>query len=161
MSIAIRPPEADLGEVDVATDTAVVLRPGDGPIDMDPPPGTLLPSGGGPARDPASAFPRALALDALRLLRRWHGVGDRPKWWSESAFLAELETVRGQLAPLHSRRSLADSFGRESWWRSGAGPATAALSPVRVAYALRWRELAHDRIPTHPDDDHAESSFSR
>jgi hypothetical protein len=86
---------------------------------------------------------RALALDALSLLRYLH---DRPRdadLWGEPAFAREVDLVRGQLAPIRSRRGLAASFGREACLTRGTErphePDT--LRPLRVAYAVRWLEL--------------------
>lgn len=59
----------------------------------------------------------------------------------------ELGLVRAHLAPIRSRRSLAASFGRESFHRRepvSVDTARARLmsSPVLAAYATRWLELA-------------------
>lgn len=106
--------------------------------------GALLPSGraAGPSR--AAAPHRKLPLDALLVTRT---LRDRPRLadpWREPAFAREVDLVRDQLAPIRSRRSLAASFERESFRWAGvdeaAGPV--ALPALRVAYALRWLELA-------------------
>ena len=121
-------------------------------------PGDLLPSGE-PAAASALAPHRALALDALRLLRI---LRDRPRDagpWGVPAFAREVDLVRAQLAPIRDRRGLAASFAREAF---RAFPAAAdppdrpdgpdgpvpGLSPVRVAYAVRWLELG--RGARHP-----------
>ena len=66
------------------------------------------------------------------------------------AFLDEVEAIRRQLAPLASRGALAASFGREAGHGTlgglaihADGPESAArsLTPLQVAYALRWLEL--------------------
>ena len=91
---------------------------------------------------------RALALDALRILRN---LRDHPRDagpWGEPAFAREVDLVRRHLEPIRSRRGLAASFGREAFNR----PATDrtrdpfVFGPVRIAYALRWLELG-DGIP--------------
>jgi hypothetical protein len=73
-------------------------------------------------------------IDTLRLLRRFR---DRPRDagpWGEPAFAREVERIRRDLAPIVSRRSLAESFAREA-----VRPAA-----VRVAYSVRWFELDDD-----------------
>jgi hypothetical protein len=107
------------------------------------PSGVLLPSGGAPASAPALAPHRALALDALRLMRGLRAHQRYADRWSEPALVREVEVVRGQLAPIRSRRALAASFGREAGVagdveRSGD---PVRLPPLRLAYALRWLEL--------------------
>ena len=93
-----------------------------------PPPEDLLPSGGTDHRGAPSG-----SLD--------------------HAFLDEVAAIRQQLAPLASRGALAASFGREAGHatlggspRSSDGSGRAdhadhALTPLQVAYALRWLEL--------------------
>ena len=105
----------------------------------------LLPSGGAPA--PAPTPDRALALDALRLLRGLRDPVHRTGRWSDPAFAREVELVRCQLAPLRGRTALKASFGREAFQALGSrdGPGEGSLGPVRVAYALRWLELG-DRL---------------
>ena len=60
-------------------------------------------------------------------------------------FRLEVEVIRRQLAPVSSRSQLASSYGREAGQRANAdGPSAAdrGLTPLQVAYALRWLELA-------------------
>jgi hypothetical protein len=107
----------------------------------------LLPSGGATAAARAPAPHRALALDALSLLRY---LRDRPRdadVLREPAFAREVELVRWQLAPIRTRRSLAASFGREAYLRQTPGdPADGpGIRPIRAAYAVRWLELG-DRV---------------
>lgn len=137
------------------SDTIAVPRSGsDAPTGVPAPPVDLLPSGGALASAPALAPHRALALDAFRLRRILH---DRPRDadpWGEPAFAREVELVRGQLAPIRTRRGLAASFSREA----GLGPGAEAtpddsalppgLRPLRVAYAVRWLELGDGVVRT-------------
>ena len=102
----------------------------------------LLPSGVVPAPAPAPAPHRALALDALRLRSGLRHAHRRPARWTDPAFAREVELIRRHLAPLHNRRSLAASYGREAFQtldldRSRPTP----LGPTRAAYAIRWLEL--------------------
>jgi len=60
--------------------------------------------------------------------------------------------VRAQLAPIHSRRALLDSYRRESLCRL-ATPAAAvgtAAEVIDLAYALRWAELETETSPADP-----------
>ena len=60
-------------------------------------------------------------------------------------FRLEVEVIRRQLAPVRSRLALASSYGREAGHRVIAGaPSTPdrAVTPLQVAYAMRWLELA-------------------
>ena len=89
-----------------------------------------------------SAPARALALDARRLLRRSEDPAARPPAWSDPTFTAEVDVVRGHLAPLRTRRALADSFGREGFHRVHDDlERLRDDAPVRLAYAIRWHEL--------------------
>jgi hypothetical protein len=127
-------------------------RSGDEPsIGDTPPPGALLPSGGSRASAPVPAPHRALALDALRVQRT---LRDRPRdagLWGEPAFAREVDLVRGQLAPIRSRRGLAASWSREAFQRPRAEVSTdglrdgMALDAVRIAYTVRWLELGDGR----------------
>jgi hypothetical protein len=111
--------------------------------------GDLLPSGGAPAPAPAPTPQRALALDALHLLRHLRGTIAAGPAWSDVSFGRQVEAVRRQLAPIRSRAGLAASFGREAFHVrrastdaiDGSAPAMATPGPVRLAYALRWLEL--------------------
>jgi hypothetical protein len=106
-----------------------------------PPPGDLLPSGGSLVPAPVPAPARALALDALRLLRRLRDPARRPDRWGQPAFGREIELVRVHLAPLRTRKALAASYGREAFHIRLDPSARDNPGPVRVAYALRWLEL--------------------
>jgi hypothetical protein len=60
--------------------------------------------------------------------------------------------VRAQLAPIHSRRALLDSYRRESLCRLAA-PAAAvgsASEVIDLAYALRWAELETEGLAADP-----------
>lgn len=88
------------------------------------------------------------ALDhRARALERLMAAADQPVRWRGAAFVRELGLVRSHLGPIRNRAVLASSFGRESI-RAGGGedpqdkPARdLEISPVHVAYALRWLEL--------------------
>jgi hypothetical protein len=84
---------------------------------------------------------RALALDALRPLRRLRDPARRPKRWSQPAFGREIQLVRAHLAPLRTRKALAASYGREAFHLSMDAANRDDPGPVRLAYALRWLEL--------------------
>lgn len=97
-----------------------------------------------PSPVPESAPSRALALEALRLLRRLRRTANPPADWSAPAFAQEIESIRRQLAPVGSRATLAASYAREAFHvRPEARVVLDAdeVSPVRLAYALRWLEL--------------------
>ena len=98
-------------------------------------PGALCP----PAPVPAPA--RALALDALRVIRALRDPATRPARWSQPAFGAEVELVRRHLAPVRSRQTLAASYGREAFHLVISRGERDDPSPIRLAYALRWMEL--------------------
>jgi hypothetical protein len=116
---------------------------GDASIGSPAPPGDLLPSGGVPAPAPAPASHRALALDALRVLRMLRDHPSDAGPWGGPAFAREVDHIRDHLAPIVSRRGLAASYGREAHRRRGADRTgdTSLIRPVVVAYALRWMEL--------------------
>jgi hypothetical protein len=149
MPILTRQPEA--------TDTtamhlASVQRPGGTSIGSTAAPaGDLLPTGGSLVPAPAPTPARALALDALRLLRRLRDADRRPDRWSQPSFRREIELVRAHLAPLRSRKALAASYGREAFHLSMDDAARDDPGAVRLAYALRWLELgAVDVAPIWP-----------
>ena len=142
--IVSRPPEADLAGVSHHTTES---RHGDDASNgiLPLPPEALLPPGGllAPAPSPASgraiAPDRALALDALRVVRGLRDASSRPDRWAEAAFAIETDRIRLHLRPLRSRRMLAASFGREAF--HVVRPPSDPVTPIRVAYALRWLEL--------------------
>lgn len=144
MPILTRQPEA--------TDTtamhlAHVQRQGGSAVgSITPPSRDLLPDGGVLAPAPVPAPARALALDALRLLRRLRDPARRSDRWTQPAFRREIELVRAHLAPLHSRKALAVSYGREAFHLSIDDAGRDAPGPVRLAYALRWLELGHGDV---------------
>jgi hypothetical protein len=98
-------------------------------------PGALFP----PAPVPAPA--RALALDALRVVRALRDPAKRPARRAQPAFGAEVELVRRHLAPVRSRQTLAASYGREAFHLVISRGERDDPSPIRLAYALRWMEL--------------------
>jgi hypothetical protein len=98
-------------------------------------PGALFP----PASVPAPA--RALALDALRVIRALRDPAKRPARWAQPAFGAEVELVRRHLAPVRTRQTLAASYGREAFHLVISRGERDDPSPIRLAYALRWMEL--------------------
>jgi hypothetical protein len=141
MPIAARQPEAETAPTTHQVDGPLL---GDDPtLGVHPPsPGALLPTGDTLAPAPALTPARALALDALRLLRRLRDPARRPDRWATDAFDREVELVRCHLAPLRTRAALAGSYGREAFHH--ASPSTSGdddPGAVRVAYALRWLEL--------------------
>jgi hypothetical protein len=139
MPILTRQPEAT---DTMATHRASVPRRGGASIGSTVSPSRdLLPSGGVLAPGPVPAPARALALDALRLLRRLRDPARRPERWSQPAFSRETELVRAHLAPLRTRKALAASFGREAFHVTLDEAARDDPGAVRLAYALRWLEL--------------------
>ena len=86
-----------------------------------PPPEVLLPSGGSD--------------------QRWDDAGPA---WAGAAFQRRVGRFRRQLAPIRTQAALIASYGRETGHRSvdGRPPATHRPTPLQVAYALRWLELA-------------------
>jgi hypothetical protein len=103
----------------------------------------LLPSGGAARAVLASAPHRALALDALAVLRilRDHPRDAGP--WGEPAFAREVDRIRAQLAPIRDRRGLAASWAREAFHVRGVNVADTPSRPraSRAAYLVRWLEL--------------------
>jgi len=70
-----------------------------------------------------------------------------PARWHTPAFARQLDLARAHLGPIRSRVLLASSFERESFriGRADTEPDAPArdlqVSPVHVAYALRWLDL--------------------
>ena len=124
MPILTRQPEAD--EPAMSHHLAGV-RPGDESMigAAAPPPEELLPSGGSDHRGDQA----------------FHRSGPT---WAEAAFQRRVEVFRRQLAPVCSRAALAASYGREAGHRPVEGRAQTggSVTPLQVAYALRWMELA-------------------
>ncbi|MEA2578730.1 MAG: hypothetical protein QOD78_2318 [Chloroflexota bacterium] len=145
MPILTGQPEAS----EVATHPATLQRQGGASIGSHlSPPRDLLPSGGVVVPAPVPAPARALALDALRLLRRLRDPARRPERWSQPAFSREIQLVRAHLAPLRTRKALAASYGREAFHLSMDAANRDDPGPVRLAYALRWLELGAGDIRT-------------
>jgi hypothetical protein len=141
MPTVTHPPETDAGGVTVTVADGAVARLGGAADGISRSPfGDLLPPGGSPARDPVPVPTRVLALDALQLLRRRRAEEPWVGPWSDPAFRAQVEVIRAQLAPIRSRRALADSFTREAYRMTG-GAVPADIGPLRLAYALCWLEL--------------------
>ncbi len=144
MPIMTRQPEA--------TDSAVThlvhvqRRGGDHVGDPASPSRDLLPGGGPHVPAPVPAPARALALDALRLLRRLRDPARRSDRWAQPTFRREIELVRAHLAPLRSRKALAASYGREAFHLVIDDAALDDPGAVRLAYALRWLELGDGDI---------------
>ncbi len=120
-----------------------------------PPSRDLLPDGGVLAPAPVPAPARALALDALRLLRRLRDPARRSDLWAQPSFRREIELVRAHLDPLRTRRALAASYGREAFHHRLDDGDRDDPGAVRVAYALRWLELGDGDVaaiwPTAPE----------
>ena len=145
MSIDVRQPGSHPPQGSRAGSTATIggLRPS----------GDLLPPGGAPAPAPALTPQRALALDALHVLRYLRGTAVAEAVWSDVSFGRQVEATRRQLAPIRTRSGLAASFGREAFHVRRAGldvdhgdaAMAGTLGPVRLAYALRWLELGDGR----------------
>ena len=99
---------------------------------------------------------RDLARIALDVVVRTLDPAVIPPRWSTRAFGREVALVRAQLAPILSRKALAESFRREAAVAATATPATVDRpeppGPVRVAYAIRWLELGDDRIRPNWED---------
>lgn len=90
-----------------------------------PPPEVLLPSGG---------------ID--------HRGDDAGLAWAGATFQRRVGRFRRQLAPLGTQAALIASYGREADHRvvDGRLAAVRPPTPLQVAYALRWLELAR-RMP--------------
>jgi hypothetical protein len=93
---------------------------------------------------------RELARIALDVVVRALDPATLPPRWSTRSFAIEVAAVRAHLAPIRSRRSLAESFGREAAVAATATPSAmdpaTPPGPVRVAYAIRWLELGDERL---------------
>ncbi len=158
MPIDTRPPKAHPDGASLSATSA--RRGGDVTTGIAAPaPEVLLPSGDlvasapPPAPVTGSTPQRALAQDALRLLRRVRDPRRRPERWHDDDVARDIALIRRHLAPLRSRQALAASFGREAFHVhdgiSGASTASARTrgddlgdpGPVRLAYAIRWLEL--------------------
>src|SRR5688572_19600224 len=136
MPILTRQPEAT---DTTATHLAEIQRRGSGPVgSITPPSRVLLPDGGVSAPAPVLAPARALALDALRLLRRLRDPARRSDRWAQPSFRRETELIRAHLAPLRTRKALAASYGREAFHLAIDDVGRDDPGAVRLAYALRW-----------------------
>ena len=62
---------------------------------------------------------------------------------AQSTLAERVALVRAQLAPIHSRRALLDSYGRESLCNLAATAyaSDSAAEVLDLAYAMRWAEL--------------------
>lgn len=103
-----------------------------------------------PPRDTRDQAAHDLARIALDVVVRAVEPASLPRRWSTHAFAREVAAVRAQLAPIRSRETLAESFGREAAIAATSTPPTIdppePPGPVRVAYAVRWLELGDDRL---------------
>ena len=106
----------------------------------------LLPADGILAPAPVLAPARALASEALRLVRRLRDPARRPERWNEPSFRREIELVRAHLSPVRSRKALAASYGREAFHVMLDPAGLDDPGAVRLAYALRWLELGDGEI---------------
>ena len=90
-----------------------------------PPPEELLPSGGSDHRGD-------------------HAFRRSGPTWAEAAFQRRMEVFRRQLGPVCSRAALAASYGREAGHLpvDGRSRTGRSVTPLQVAYALHWMELA-------------------
>jgi hypothetical protein len=99
---------------------------------------------------------RDLARIALDVVVRSLDPASIPPRWSTRAFGREVALVRAQLAPILSRKALAESFRREAAVAATATPSSVEPpeppGPVRGAYAIRWLELVDDRIRPNWED---------
>lgn len=144
MSIVARPPDPDPPRGSRLGGGSSI-----GTLSLEPV-AVLLPATGTPARAPAPTPRRALALDALQFLRQVRGTAAADDSWADVAFRREVDAVRRQLEPIRSRDGLAASFEREAFHIRRPvlvpdGTPTGPLSPVRLAYAIRWLELSESR----------------
>lgn len=76
--------------------------------------------------------------------------------WGDPAFQVRVEAIREQLRPVRSRVALASSYGREAAGLVVDGatrPEPGNVTPLQVAYALRWLELADTEPRTARWDD--------
>ncbi|MEO5884268.1 MAG: hypothetical protein ABIQ58_01955 [Candidatus Limnocylindrales bacterium] len=73
-----------------------------------------------------------------------HRGDDAGLTWAGVTFQRRVERIRRQLAPLRTQAALVASYGREAGHRGVDGRARGVRppSPLQVAYALRWLELA-------------------
>jgi hypothetical protein len=137
MPIDTRPPEARMGVLRLGDDASAGIAA--------PAPEVLLPSGDpiAPtgATSPWTTPQRALALDAVRLLRRIQDPARRPDRWHDEDVARDIALVRRHLAPLRTRRALAASFTREAFHHRPRTDRNLDPGPVRLAYAIRWLEL--------------------
>jgi hypothetical protein len=117
------------------------LRPGGPAGGISTRPGVLLSPGAPFLPAPVPAPARALALDAGRLARLLRDPARRPERWAQPAFGAQVELIRRHLAPVRTRRTLAQSYGREAFHLAPTPSDHSDPDPIRLAYALRWLEL--------------------
>ncbi|MEW6226118.1 MAG: hypothetical protein AB1627_15950 [Chloroflexota bacterium] len=115
-----------------------------------PPPELLLRSSGGERAVPP-LVPGDLVRDASAIVLALC-AGRRPGSWSGTRFVREVALVRAHLEPIRDARLLGVSYGREAFQSLPVSPRQVArATPVRVAYAMRWAELATGlRLPPLP-----------
>lgn len=137
----------------ITTEPTRVAGPSGGPTTDLRPSGDDHGGSGGPGPVPGPRAETALAFVAIRLLVRIDDRASRPAAWATIGFAREVERIRAQLAPVRTRRSLQDAYGRESFRVAldDDPDRIDALTPVRLAYALRWLELRDGCVgPTWP-----------
>lgn len=83
---------------------------------------------------------RALAIDALRLARLLRQPSRWPARWTEPIFGLAVEGCRRHVADLTTPEELAWAYRHDVFLVPGGADGT-DVSPMRVAYALRWLEL--------------------
>jgi hypothetical protein len=106
---------------------------------------------GASPRTPRTTPARALAIEALAILRLARRREAHPDRWTAHHFVREVELIRLHLRPIRSRVVLAASFGREAFHgvpilafespQEREARRAQGAGPVQVAYALRWLEL--------------------
>jgi hypothetical protein len=90
---------------------------------------------------------RMLEADAERILDA--ARADDPPTWTSRAFASRVQAARDQLAPIGRRAALVESLRREAGHGSRAdasGSGRPGWQAVRVAYAIRWVELASGTV---------------
>jgi hypothetical protein len=115
-----------------------------------PSPGILLHPGEGARRGGGHVAGERHAGDDLRcgigILALAVGSRPVPGSWATATFAREVGRARAQLAPIDDPAVLARCFEGEAFLRDaaaeGGDPRPIDASPVRVAYALRYAEVA-------------------
>ncbi len=78
-----------------------------------------------------------------------------PPRWRAPGFASRVDAIRAQLAPIGDRASLVASWRAEAArWHEAAVEETPAVTPLDLAYAVRWLELRPAgpcQLPSWPD----------